>query len=136
LEVQNYMKSLPLEAQNLMECPHPLEILKRRLSDLQKEAEFISTAKLPSRAKNRTTNRTCMLLKSIWATAQRFGGNLTYNKHACAGKRGTFEEVINYLDRGQKVPIFSLPGWKIPPPPTLDRLRPRRQLHPHERRKF
>jgi hypothetical protein len=133
-----YLEPWPLEVRSLTKRPHPLADLKRRISDLHKQAESISTAKLPRRNKNRTSNRTCMLLHNIWVTARKFGGDLTFNKHAAHGNRGTLEEVVDYLDSAQKgnPPLFFMPGWKIPSASTLERLRPRRQLHPHERKIF
>jgi hypothetical protein len=60
----------------------PLDGLKHELTALVSRFQYLSTEELPKRGKNRTK----ILLKNIWATAEKHGGRLTYDKHA---ERGT-----------------------------------------------
>jgi hypothetical protein len=91
-----------------------LPYLKRQLTLLQGQVKPFLTSELPKRGENRAK----ILLKHIWLTAWKFGGDLTYNKHANPGKRGTLEEVIEY---------FRMPRENLSPS-SLDRLRPPRRL--------
>jgi hypothetical protein len=86
-----------------------LAVIKRELTVLQADIKFFSTEALPKRGENRTK----VLLKDIWFSAERFGGGLTYDKHR---DRGTLTDLIAFFE-----PILT----KLSPT-TLDRLRPRR----------
>jgi hypothetical protein len=103
------------------------EELQDSLKKFLRNYEFgFSKAKLP---KKRGGSRTQILLKNIWLTTRKFGGDLTYDKHS---ERGTLTEVIKYLQ--QHFALHADPEVDDPKPrigtdlspSQLDRLRPRR----------
>jgi hypothetical protein len=84
--------------------------LKQKLAALHENATHFSTSELPKRGENRTK----IFLRDVWASVEKFGGRLTYDKHS---ERGTLTEVIAFFD--------GMSGWTKLSPSTLDRLRPR-----------
>lgn len=90
--------------------------IKTKLTALHDIAGNLSTTNLPKRRENRTTNRTAILLKNIWANARKFGGDLTYDLKS---DRGTLVEVIEFLRNELGLVLEDLS------PSTLERQRPR-----------
>ena len=84
--------------------------IKRELTDLRDWAELF-LMEFPKRGRNSTKQ----FLGNIWATAEKFGGGLTYDKKL---ERGTLTKVIEFFK--------DMDGWTKLSPSTLDRLRPRR----------
>lgn len=104
-----------------------LEDLKRELSVLRSIAKFYSAEHVPKQKENRTK----ILIQKVWLTAEKYGGELTFNKHGNGGKgSGT---LINSLDLlydhmaqdQSRQPYPTISRTKLSPS-TIDRLRPRR----------